>query len=800
MSESSGTTAVSSIPPPPGTENASTAPLPPNPPPVNNQNSPQLQQQYLQNYYNYYNYTPQQYAYYQQYYNMMGYSQYAAATNAFQHQQNVMQLQQQKQNNSSKDMEETNPPLPPGGGPPLPPNPPTPNSNCNAPRPPAPPSLLNTPKFGNIKFQLNGKKLPPHNQMLNNQLNLNNGNINNTNNGSAKKKRKRNRNQNNANYNMFGYQNQFMQNNTPPLPPPELNLPKPAPPPETPPPLPPYPDTSKMPPNQTASSNTPTVKNANATDPTPPVHNLPADAVEDWPESLKKYVHDAYAQCVTPIDRNQIDIILKGKITHAYQTGQLHKDWSKEPLPKVFSAASNTASPTANKPILHPVKPVKGQLAQFQNGPQMKKKGASGLSAAMGARLGARASTLRGKSRSTSRSRSRSPLPNKKACSRSPSRRQRSSSRSSNDSSESYKSLKSPKSKNKGKLADRLGPAKTLTAKQLKKMKAKEKKAQFIANFANNMEENSELLQQRAARFKNLSKNNNSSKKGKFQSVIKRQSFIIDKFDDESNNSNAENFDWTEFHIVGTCQDVEKSFLRLTKAPESCEVRPVEVLKLSLQNVKEKWLEKQDYFYACDQLKSIRQDLTVQGVRNEFTVQVYETHARIALEKGDHEEFNQCQTQLKMLYTDLGGGNRNEFTAYRILYYIFTKNTLDIMTIMKSLSIDEKRDECISFALKLRSAWALGNFHKFFTLYRQSPLMAGYLVDWFIDRERKIYLKCIIKSYRQNISVSFVMQELAFKTTEDCIEFLEPFSLAFADENRTMIDCKASMLVLSNIV
>lgn len=338
-------------------------------------------QQWLYNQYALYGqypqYNPQAYAQYYQYYGpLMAYNQ--------QYLQNLYKQNEsgEKKNTdgeNSNENDNNNPPLPPG---------PPPNTSPHIQKQP----FFTPPKqFGNIRFSLN-KRIANGNLPQSNSLTS----------GAAKKKRKRNKNnqQNNG----------ILNNLMPPLPPPEQ---KPAPPPENMPPLPPMPPPATTTMTTTAASALKHFSGITAqtglpsvdlTVPPPPLPNEQLkfkpkpnefnNPTDEWPEDLKQYIHNCYARCKTKIDKDQVDIVLKGKLMAATQSGDLWvRDWSKEPLPSIHSERATLVPKT-----------VPGQLSQFQNPPK------KGLSAAMGARLGARASTLRGRSRSSSsRSQSRSP-------------------------------------------------------------------------------------------------------------------------------------------------------------------------------------------------------------------------------------------------------------------------------------------------------------------------------------------------------------------------------------------------------
>ncbi|KAG0351087.1 hypothetical protein BG005_009420 [Podila minutissima] len=258
---------------------------------------------------------------------------------------------------------------------------------------------------------------------------------------------------------------------------------------------------------------------------------------------------------------------------------------------------------------------------------------------------------------------------------------------------------------------------------------------------------------------------------------------------------NADVIDWDKHTIVGTSTKLEKSYLRLTSAPDPSTVRPPHILEQTLQLLKSKWREDPNYTYICDQFKSVRQDLTVQRIKNELTVSVYEIHARIALEKGDLGEYNQCQTQLKQLYEYNIPGNVMEFTAYRILYLLHTRNPSDIISMLASLTQKQKEDPAVKHALQVRTAMASSNYYRLFRLYATAPNMGGYLMDQFVDRERVEALKAICKAYRPSIELRFLVSNLGFVSSEECIKFLNDINMteSILDVSNGILDTKKAM-------
>ncbi|WOG86393.1 hypothetical protein DCAR_0205596 [Daucus carota subsp. sativus] len=326
--------------------------------------------------------------------------------------------------------------------------------------------------------------------------------------------------------------------------------------------------------------------------------------------------------------------------------------------------------------------------------------------------------------------------------------------------------------------------------------------------------EEKQRRESRSKRFEKARGNRSANNYSRVKTVgaglyTKRTHALVLKKDFEEGNSRAvEDIDWDSLTVKGTCQEVEKRYLRLTSAPDPATVRPEEVLEKALVMVQG---SQKNYLYKCDQLKSIRQDLTVQRIRNELTVKVYETHARLAIEVGDLSEYNQCQSQLQVLYAEGNKGCDMEFSAYNLLCVILhSNNNRDLLSAMSRLSVDARKDVAVKHALAVRAAVTSGNYVLFFRLYKEAPNLSTCLMDLYVEKMRYAAMKCMSRSYRPTLPVAYIAQVLGFSSVlptaeqndekdvdaiEECVEWLKAHGACLITDNpdEVLLDAKASV-------
>jgi hypothetical protein len=208
----------------------------------------------------------------------------------------------------------------------------------------------------------------------------------------------------------------------------------------------------------------------------------------------------------------------------------------------------------------------------------------------------------------------------------------------------------------------------------------------------------------------------------------------------------------------------------------------------------------------------------VQQIRNPFVIDVYETHARMLLEHGDLNEFNQCQSMIKALVDQYripqSEQSAKEFRAYAVLYALVRDSSLQLIQELKRKFTNTEQEGRKRKKRRRRvqgdsdsicpedHAWQVVqavihcDYCLFFQLYKSAPHMSPYLMDFLVHRVRNCAYERIVASYRPTVSVEHVCACLHLDGLEETRRFLKHQKAVFIQESTSeppfCIDCRES--------
>ncbi|CAK9045929.1 Leukocyte receptor cluster member 8 [Durusdinium trenchii] len=240
--------------------------------------------------------------------------------------------------------------------------------------------------------------------------------------------------------------------------------------------------------------------------------------------------------------------------------------------------------------------------------------------------------------------------------------------------------------------------------------------------------------------------------------------------------------------------------MRFNDAPRAEDVRPLSVLREAFQKARQRWTQKRDWSYVGEMLRSIRQDLTIQMVKDAFVVEVHEYWAQVALEFGDFKQFDQAAVQLEAYYADpaleSGAAKLKEVLAWRLLYLTVEGEGLATLEFLQRHQRHLKEGAVVKFAWRLRRAMSQRCYPQAVKLLAPMvstetdlPVLPESLRAELLRRARLLQLMTVCKALSREKALTRKRLESLGLQSEDGTKSLP---IIFRKEDQELVDPQAT--------
>lgn len=281
---------------------------------------------------------------------------------------------------------------------------------------------------------------------------------------------------------------------------------------------------------------------------------------------------------------------------------------------------------------------------------------------------------------------------------------------------------------------------------------------------------------------KKKNKKKNAQKK-KFEkgNIKEPKRFLVPTVIENKNSTNKKK-------LIGKCQNLEKEYFRQTMDPKPSEIRPLHILKKSLNFILKNYhLKKKDHNYLLDQLRSIRQDLLIQDIKNDFVIEVYEKNSIFAIKYKDYLHFSKCLSNLIELYKLEFKGKNNEFYLYQLISLALKNGSSELQSFI--LSVPESFYYSEEFLLGKEIIESLQNDSYCFIFENMAHckfLGLRFLLRYYKDVLRFWALDIICHTQGKNRKFEDLIRELSFENEGEFFKFLEDNKIIF-EKNKDVL-------------